>query len=79
MTSGGVVPGGKPRTVVCEMAVTCAMAVWMLVPGRKKILMTPRPYTDCDSMCSMLLTVVVMPRSELVTMRSAISCGDIPV
>ena len=38
------------------------------------------PLTDCDSMCSMLLTVtVVMPRSELVTMRSAMSCGAKPV
>ena len=29
--------------------------------------------------CSISLTVVVMPRSELDTMRSAMSCGDIPV
>ena len=48
------------------MAVTWASAVWMLACGRKKILMTPTPFTDCDSMCSMSLTVMVMPRSELV-------------
>ena len=78
MTSGGVVPGGRPRTVVCTIAVTWASAVWMLACGRKKILMTPTPATDCDSMCSMSLTVMVMPRSELVTMRSAMSEGANP-
>jgi hypothetical protein len=41
--------------------------------------MTPTPFSDCDSMCSMSLTVVVMPRSELETMRSAISLGAMPV
>lgn len=30
-------------------------------------------------MCSILLTVVVIARSEMVTMRSALSCGDMPV
>ena len=78
MISGGVVPGGRLRTVVCTMAVACASAVWMFACGWKKILMTPTPFTDCDSMCSMLLTVMVMPRSELVMMRSAISSGANP-
>ena len=40
--------------------------------GWKKILMMPTPTSDCDSMWSMSLTVVVMPRSALVTMRLAI-------
>ena len=78
MISGGVVPGGRPRTVVCTIAVTWESAIWMLAWGRKKILITPTPFTDCDSMCSISLTVIVMPRSELVTMRSAISLGAKP-
>ena len=42
----------------------------------------PMPLSDCDSMCSMSLTVVVMPRSLLETMRLAISsrgeAGEVP-
>src|ERR1700722_14269952 len=77
MIRGGVVPTGNWRTVVCPMAVICAMAPCTFVPGRKNTLITPRPYTDWDSMCSMSLTVVVIPRSELATMRSAISWSAI--
>ena len=61
------------------MAVTWATALPMLTWGWKKILMRPMPLSDCDSMCSMSLTVVVMPRSLLVTMRLDISCADSPV
>ena len=78
MTSGGTVPGGKPRKVVCTIAVVCASAVWMFAVGWKKTLITPMPFSDCDSMCSMSLTAMVSPRSELVTMRSAISSGASP-
>ncbi len=79
MTSGGVVPGGNCRTLVCTIEVTCASAVCMFAEGWKNTLMTPMPLSDCDSICSMLLTVVVIPRSEFVTMRSAISPGGSPV
>ncbi len=41
--------------------------------------MRPMPLSDCDSMWSMSLTVVVMPRSLLVTMRLAISGAERPV
>ena len=40
--------------------------------------MTPMPFIDCDSMCSMLLTVVVIDRSVKYTMRSDMSCADRP-
>ena len=38
--------------------------------------MTPMPFSDCDSMCSMSLTVVVMLRSLGATMRLAISSAE---
>src|SRR5260370_2558632 len=79
MTSGGVVPGGNPRSTVWHIAVTCVTAMEMLAEGRKKILITAIPFSDCDSWCSMSLTVTVNPRSELLTIRSAISLGDKPV
>ena len=33
MISGGCVPGGKLLKNVCEIAVVCPRAVWMLAPG----------------------------------------------
>ena len=59
MTSGGVVPGGSWRSSVCETAVTWATARSIRAPGWKKTLTTATPRSDCDSMCSMSLTVVV--------------------
>src|ERR1700712_3220099 len=44
-------------------ATVCAIAVWILADGWKNTLMTVTPDSDCDSMCSMSLTVVVNPRS----------------
>ena len=41
------------------MALTWATAALMLAPGWKKTLMMARPLMDCDSMCSISLTVVV--------------------
>ena len=61
------------------MAVTWATALPILTWGWKKTLMTPMPFNDCDSMCSISLTAVVMPRSTLKTMRVDISCADSPV
>ena len=63
ITSGGVMPGGSWRTCVCSDATTCAIAVWMFAVGWKNTLMIVMPASDCDSMCSMSLTVVVRPRS----------------
>ena len=77
--SGGVVPGGNPRSTVWQIAVTCVSATEMLAEGRKNILITAIPLSDCDSWCSMSLTVTVNPRSELATIRSAISLGARPV
>ena len=78
-TSGGVVPGGSCRSCVCAMAVTCATALATLTLGWKKILMTPMPFSDCDSMCSMSFTVVVSERSLWTVIRSAICWGERPV
>src|SRR5206468_12447060 len=58
-----------------QSAVTWAIAALMSAPGWKNILITLVPRTDCDSMCSMLLTVVVSARSTIVVMRSCISFG----
>ena len=79
ITSGGVMPGGSWRTCVCSAATTCAIAVWMLAFGWKKILMIVMPASDCDSMCSMSLTVVVRPRSFCAAMRWPISCAGSPL
>src|SRR6185295_14714991 len=79
MISGGVVPGGMVRRRVWLMAVTSALAAPMLASGWKKTRISPTPASDCDSMCSMLLTVVVIARSEMVTMRPSTSFGERPL
>ena len=79
ITSGGVMPGGSWRNWACSIATTCAIAVWMLAVGWKKILMIAMPLSDCDSMCSMSLTVVVRLRSFWAEIRKPISWGDKPV
>ncbi len=78
-TFGGKVPGGRGRRMVCDKAVICAIASSTFTVGWKNMRITETPLYEVDSMCSMSLTVVVMARSSMVTMRSAISCGDIPV
>ena len=65
MINGGVVPCGSCFNCVCEIAVTWAMAELMSACGWKKILTTAMPFIDCDSTCSMLLTVVVSARSVM--------------
>jgi len=47
--------------------------------GWKKTLMTPTPGIDCDSMCSMSLTVVVKARSVVVMTRASMSVTERPV
>jgi hypothetical protein len=79
MTSGGVTPGGNWRSIVCSIAVTCAIAVWMFAFGWKKTLISEIPASDCDSMCSMSLTVVVRLRSFCAVIREPISGAESPV
>ncbi len=79
MTSGGVVPGGSMRSWVWLIATTCASAVWMLACGWKNNLTTATPAIDCDSMCSMSLTVVVKARSVTPVMRLPISVAGKPL
>src|SRR5437867_3046767 len=64
MMSGGVMPAGSWRRIVCETAVTWALAVSRLAFGCKKILTIAWPLTVVDSRCSMLSTVVVRTRSK---------------
>ena len=76
---GGVAPAGSWRSMVCTTEVTWASAVWIFAPGWKKTLMTATPASDCDSMCSMSLTVVVSTRSLMAVTRCPISCADRPL
>ena len=55
-----------------------ATAASILAPGWKNTLTTLTPCIDCDSMCSISLTVVVIARSLMVTIRFSISSGAIP-
>ncbi len=74
-----MVPGGRARSSVWAMELICASAISGLTLGWKNTLMTATPLYDCDSMCSMSLTVVVMARSVTVTMRFSMSSGVSPV
>src|SRR6266436_6244034 len=75
MINGGWVPGGSWRRIVCDTAVTCALAVSRRACGCKKIFTIAWPFTVVDSMCSMLSTVVVRTRSYWVVIRPSISLG----
>src|SRR5206468_836757 len=79
MIRGGWVPGGSWRRMVCDTAVTCALAVSRRAFGCKNILIIDWPLTVVDSMCSMLSTVVVRTRSYWVVIRPSISSGFRPV
>ena len=76
---GAAVPGGMLCSWLCEMLVIWALAVSTLAPGCRNVLMMARPFRVTDSVCSMLLTTVVMLRSTLVVMRPSISSAFIPV
>ena len=71
-------PGGMIRRTVWLIALTCATPASTFAPGWKNTLMTLTPLSDCDSMCSMSLTVVVIARSDTVTIRFSISSGETP-
>src|SRR5271156_3311464 len=77
-TYGGVIPGGMALIAVCDEATIWAIAVAMFVPGWKYTLTRPTPYSDCDSMREMPLTVDDIPRSESSTTRASMSCGSMP-
>src|ERR1700678_321236 len=79
MISGGKVPGGSCRRIVCETAVTCAFAVSRLAVGCKKIFTIAWPFTVVDSMCSILSTVVVRILSYTLVSRPSSSSGFRPV
>ena len=71
-------PGGNWRTIVCEIAVVCASAVWMLALGWKKILTTA---IAGERLRLDVLDVVDQRGEEALgvrTMRSSISSGARP-
>ena len=78
MTSGGVVPGGSWRNLGLRDGRDLRHRVADVDARLEEDLMTEMPFSDCDSMCSMSLTVVVSERSLSVTMRSAICSGEKP-
>ncbi len=78
-TNGGVVPGGAARSKACDTAVICATASSGFTPCWKKYFTTDMPPSDCDSVCSMPVTVVCAVRSASETMRLAISSGGRPL
>src|SRR5258706_12648827 len=57
---------------------TSEIAPLISAVGCRNTLMTATPFNDCDSMCSMLLTLVVRERSKMETMRVSISEGARP-
>ena len=61
------------------MELICASAISGLTLGWKNTLMIATPVYDCDSICSMSFTVVVMARSVMVTMRFSMSSGVRPL
>src|SRR6478736_925701 len=79
MMNGGCVPGGICRRLKFETAVIWAIACSVVAPGCRNTFTTAIPRSDCDSMCSMSLTVVVRPRSKFETMRFEISSADMPL
>ena len=66
------------RSMVCDCAVICARAISTLALGWKYTRITATPLYDCDSMCSISLTVVVSDRSKNSTTRFSISSGVRP-
>ena len=72
-------PAARIRRIVWFTAVTCATAASIFAPGWKNTLMTEMPLTDCDSMCSISFTAVVIERSLMVVNRFSISSGLVPL
>ena len=66
------------RSSVWLIAVICATAASIFVPGWKYTRITAAPDSEVLSMCSMPLTVVVIARSLIIVMRRSISSGEMP-
>jgi len=58
MITGGEIPGGSMRSTVPLIALICAIAAPMSMPGWKKTFTRPMPGMQFDSMRSMPATVV---------------------
>src|SRR5260370_20579119 len=58
---------------------TSEIAQSIFAVGCRNNLITATPFKDCDSICSMLLTLVVRERSKIETIRVSISDGAKPV
>src|SRR3982074_1630647 len=58
---------------------TSEIAPLISAVGCRNTLTPATPFKDCDSMCSMLLTLVVRERSKIETIRVSISAGAKPV
>src|ERR1700731_4374874 len=58
---------------------TSEIAPSIFAVGCRNTLITATPFNDCDSMCSMLFTLVVRERSKMETIRVSISEGARPV
>src|ERR1700686_585987 len=58
---------------------TSDIAPFMSAVDCKNTLTTATPFNDCDSICSMLFTLVVRERSKIETIRVSISDGTRPV
>ena len=72
-------PGGICLRTTWALAVTWAIASSILTFGWKKIFTMLRPFSDCDSTCSMSLTVVVSDRSNPDVIRCSISSALSPM
>jgi hypothetical protein len=70
--NGGCVPGGMRRRMVCDTAVTCAIAASMRTLGWKKMRMDATPASVCDSMFFTLSTADEMVYSLKVVICLAI-------
>src|SRR5580704_17289273 len=57
---------------------TSEIAPLISAVGCRNTLITATPFNDCDSICSMLLTIVVSDRSKIETTRVSISAGGRP-
>src|ERR1700676_1912515 len=79
MTRGGVIPGGNCFTPTWASAITSEIAPLISAVGCRNTLITATPFNDWDSICSMLLTLVVRERSKIETIRVSISVGARPV
>jgi len=67
------------RRMVCDCAAICDTALSTEASGWKNTFTTVMPASDCDSMCSMPVRVVVSDRSNWVANRRSISSGGRPL